>query len=190
MMLRPAYYSAVLALALGPIAALLTGCGANYLGLAAQSGTAPSTQTTPLATPVGRGPVSTTCLRSDGFLDLLETTRAHLLETVDALGPAQPPTHISNVRAAVSTLRGEASTLLSLGREFADYPDCDDPAVGDLLDSMGAELVTLATHLDLIDLETEVDEADLKHLERVNTSTARILRLLEGLDRSLTADDE
>lgn len=190
MMLRRVYSCAVLALATGSSVALLTACGADYLGLAAQSKIAPSAQTTSLATPVARGPVSTTCLRSDGFLDLLDTTRAHLLEAVDALGPAQPPTRISNVRAAVSALRGEASTMLSLGREFADYPDCGDPAVGDLLDSMGAELVTLATHLDLIDLETEVDEADLEHLDHVNASTARILRLLKGLDRSLTADDE
>lgn len=191
MMLRPAHVASVLATALLPMIGLVTACGVDTPAPPPQPGVPRVAETSAhVASPVARGPVSTTCLQSDGFLDLLDTTRSHLLETVDALGPAQPPAHISSVRAAVASLHGEAATLLTLGREFADYPDCGDPAVADLLDAMGAELVTLATHLDLIDLGDEVNESDLDHLDRVTSSTARLLRLLKGLDQALRVAED
>lgn len=186
MMLRPGPLVAVLALC----SLMVAGCAAESAGRASQpSETGSAGPVSHGASAVTRRPVSSTCLRSDGFLDLLDTTRQHLLETIDTLGPAEPPAGIGSVRAAVAGLRGEAATLLTLGREFADYPDCGDPAVRNLLDAMGAELVTLATHLDLIELDEEVESADFTRLDRVIDATARLVRLLERLDRALAGSD-
>ena len=126
------------------------------------------------------------CLMSDGFLDLVDSSRDQVRRALDLLAPAGQATDIGQLRKAVDALNGRGADFLVLGREFAGYPDCGDRAVGNLLDALGSELVTDATYLELLRLDEKVDEEEIARTEALIRSLTRLEGQLGRLRQALT----